>query len=313
MRLRGGSSWAFMGPINFKANEPVPVAKSVGRLPSWLSPLSFTPVAEPAPAAVGGLAYWLSPLLFTPIEEPLPVAENAGGLASWLSPLMGARSDSTTRSDAEEEAATSVVSDDAGEELVSGGGVAKGDTQGEESNVAAVSYASYCTASIIIEAPPQTVFDAATAYEDYPQWTGGCTQAKVVSRQMTNSLAREVDFTMGAFGITSQNIMQYEYDSPRRMKWNVVKGSVKELVGEYFFTPLPGGRTEVVYKLKVDPGVPMPKMIRDATSKVVASAALSDLKKWVERQSSDVPLPDASGAAPPEAHHAAAFRELFPV
>jgi ribosome-associated toxin RatA of RatAB toxin-antitoxin module len=270
-------------------------------MPSWLSPLSFTHVAEPAPATkrVGGLASWISPLLFTTIEEPLPVAENAGVLASWLSPLMGARSD------LEEEESTSAVSDDTREELEAD------DTKGDSPWVSSVQ------SSIIIDAPPQAVFDAATAYEEYPQWTGGCTQAKVVSRQ-TNSLAREVDFTMGAFGVTSQNIMQYEYDSPHRMKWNVVKGSVRKLVGEYFFTALPGGRTEVVYKLKVDPGVPMPKILRDATAKVVASAALSDLKRWVERQSSDVALPAASGASPLEVHHeaggaapAAAFRELF--
>ncbi|KAJ1493640.1 hypothetical protein T484DRAFT_1928998 [Baffinella frigidus] len=277
MRLRGGSSWAFLSPINF-GTEPVPVKKSVSRVPSWLSPLSFGAVEEPAPV------------------------ENVSGLASWLSPLMGAWNDEEESSMVKEE--ETISSPMKSEEI-----------EAEEKKEAAPSTIASVESSIIIDAPPLDVFTAASSYEDYPRWAGGVSEAKVVSRQMTTSLAREVDFTMGAFGITSQNIMQYEYDAPRRMKWVVTKGSVKELVGEYNFKPLPGGRTEVVYKLKVDPGVPMPRMLRDASSKAVACAALGDLKKWVERAPSLVDASDGALAGAPneEVHHDAAFREMVPI
>ena len=38
---------------------------------------------------------------------------------------------------------------------------------------------------------------------------------------------------------------------------------------------------QVVYKVRVDPGFPMPRMIRRATSRAVANAALHELKAWV--------------------------------
>jgi hypothetical protein len=55
-------------------------------------------------------------------------------------------------------------------------------------------------------------------------------------------------------------------------------------------------------------------MLRIASSKAVAAAALSDLKKWCEKSVRDVQADDHDAAAPlSEPHHAPAFRELVPI
>jgi hypothetical protein len=47
-------------------------------------------------------------------------------------------------------------------------------------------------------------------------------------------------------------------------------GSVKALVGSYSFAPLDGGkRTRVTYQLSLDPGFPIPGMIKRATTKLI--------------------------------------------
>jgi len=241
----------------------------------------------------GNLASFLAPITsFGFAETPAPAVESAGGLASWL-PFWSDSEDEDLSMHSEE--AESSADD-------------KKDVRQESSTAASVE------STIVINAPLRVVFDAATNYEDYPRWTAGCSNAKVLSRRTGSGLAKQVDFTMGAFGITSQNIMQYDYDVPRRMSWTVTKGSVKELHGVYEFKELSGGRTEVLYKLRVDPGVPMPKMLRIASSKAVAAAALSDLKKWCEKSVRDVQADDHDAAAPlSEPHHAPAFRELVPI
>ena len=59
------------------------------------------------------------------------------------------------------------------------------------------------------------------------------------------------------------------------MSWKAVAGSVKALDG--------CKRTWVTYKLALDPGFSIPSMIKKASTKLIVSTALSDLRKYTEK------------------------------
>jgi len=71
---------------------------------------------------------------------------------------------------------------------------------------------------------------------------------------------------------------------PEKLAWRAIAGSVKALVGYYSFEALDGGkRTRVTYKLALDPGFPIPGMIKKASTKLIVSTALNDLRKHIEK------------------------------
>eukprot|EP00288_Rhodomonas_lens_P001350 CAMPEP_0177722400 /NCGR_PEP_ID=MMETSP0484_2-20121128/17660_1 /TAXON_ID=354590 /ORGANISM="Rhodomonas lens, Strain RHODO" /LENGTH=229 /DNA_ID=CAMNT_0019234769 /DNA_START=89 /DNA_END=778 /DNA_ORIENTATION=- len=135
--------------------------------------------------------------------------------------------------------------------------------------------------TIEINATPEECFQIATGYEEYPKWAGSIESVEIVKRR-ADGLASQVDFKMGMFGINVKNLFQYSYDRPHRMDWIVVRGSVKELIGSYQFHPIGPEQTRVKYDLMVDPGFPMPRPIRQATSRAICNAALSELKRYTE-------------------------------
>mmetsp|Transcript_25569 Transcript_25569/g.51996 ORF Transcript_25569/g.51996 Transcript_25569/m.51996 type:complete len:285 (-) Transcript_25569:600-1454(-) len=136
--------------------------------------------------------------------------------------------------------------------------------------------------SIVIEASAEECFAAASNFEDYPKWS----PAKTVSvrERSKDGLGTVVIFVMGIFGMTTTNTMAYKYDRPHKMNWHVTEGGIKELIGQYDFHQITPDRTRVVYHLKVEPGFPFPEVLKRATSRAVATAALHDLKRWTERQ-----------------------------
>eukprot|EP00286_Rhodomonas_abbreviata_P010261 CAMPEP_0181326864 /NCGR_PEP_ID=MMETSP1101-20121128/21754_1 /TAXON_ID=46948 /ORGANISM="Rhodomonas abbreviata, Strain Caron Lab Isolate" /LENGTH=286 /DNA_ID=CAMNT_0023435403 /DNA_START=68 /DNA_END=928 /DNA_ORIENTATION=- len=135
--------------------------------------------------------------------------------------------------------------------------------------------------TIEVDATPEEVFAVATNFLDYPKWAGGCQTAKILKDGP--DAPELVVFDMGMFGMSMANTMQYKYEKPSRMTWTVTQGGVKDLLGIYEFKALANGRTQVTYKLRVDPGFPVPKMLRTAASKTIASQALKELKRYTEK------------------------------
>lgn len=135
---------------------------------------------------------------------------------------------------------------------------------------------------IVIEASAEECFAAASNFEDYPKWAGAAKKVTVKERQ-ADGLGTLVDFVMGIFGMKTVNTMAYKYNRPHKMNWHITEGGIKELVGTYDFIQITPERTRVIYNLYVEPGFPFPELLKKATSRAVAHAALADLKKWTER------------------------------
>ena len=141
---------------------------------------------------------------------------------------------------------------------------------------------------IMIEASVEECFSSATGFEQYPKWAGGIQGLTILEREAKSGIGTLVDWDMGLFGISTRNTMRYKYEMPKAgravMDWHVTEGGVRKLVGRYEFVAVGPSQTKVVYNLLVEPGFPLPDMIKRATQRTIARSALQELKRYTERQ-----------------------------
>ena len=134
-----------------------------------------------------------------------------------------------------------------------------------------------------IDATPAQCYQVAAKLDDYPKWVASLQSVEVLAAD-TDGLARQAKFAVGAFGRTLDYTLEYTHKVPEKLAWQAIAGSVKALVGSYSFEALDGGkRTRVTYKLALDPGFPIPGMIKKASTKLIVSTALNDLRKHIEK------------------------------
>ena len=75
-----------------------------------------------------------------------------------------------------------------------------------------------------------------------------------------------------------------------------VAGSVKELIGSYEFERVGDSQTRIRYQLAIDPGFPLPGMVKQASAKLIVSTALNELRKHTEKDATRTMLRDVIGA-----------------
>jgi uncharacterized membrane protein len=135
--------------------------------------------------------------------------------------------------------------------------------------------------NIDINAPAQKIFEVATDLESYPEWNANIKRVEVKARTedgLPSEVWMEVDAKLKVISYT----IGYDYtNAPESFSWSLIEGEVKELEGSYKFDEF-DDVTEVAYEMKVDPGFPIPKLLKRQAEKQIARGALEDLKKRVE-------------------------------
>ena len=135
--------------------------------------------------------------------------------------------------------------------------------------------------NIDIEASAEEIFDVVTDFESYPEWNPNIKQVEV-KKTDSEDRAVEVWFEVDAKLKVVKYTLQYDYsEAPEGVSWDLLEGDVKELRGSYAFDEFED-LTEVAYETTIDPGFPVPGMIKRQAQKQIAKAALEDLKKRVE-------------------------------
>ena len=135
--------------------------------------------------------------------------------------------------------------------------------------------------SIDIQATPDEVFQVATRFEKYPEWTNVNT-VKILERGR-DGLGKLVNLECAPLlGRPMWHTLCYTYERPQMMRWYATAGTLKELVGSYEFRQLSGGRTRVVYKLHMELGFYLPSVIKTSTMSLIATSALNSLKRYTE-------------------------------
>lgn len=135
--------------------------------------------------------------------------------------------------------------------------------------------------TIDVKAPAERIFEVATDFESYPQWSSSIKEVRVEERDgegratkvwmRVDAKLREVTYTLG-----------YDYsDAPASFSWELIDGDLKALSGRYSFDGF-GDVTEVTYEMEVDPGFPIPGFLKKQAERQIARSALEELKKRVE-------------------------------
>jgi uncharacterized membrane protein len=136
--------------------------------------------------------------------------------------------------------------------------------------------------SIEVSAEAQHVFEVALDLEAYPEWANAVKQVDILEEDefgrpvrvafVTDAMVKEISYTL-----------DYSYDLDNGFSWSAEPGAdIRAMDGSYEFNELPGGGTEVVYALRVDPAFTLPGFLRRQAEKYLVTVALRGLKKRAE-------------------------------
>jgi len=149
--------------------------------------------------------------------------------------------------------------------------------------------ADQTTSSIVVDAPAAAVMAVIADFGSYPVWAKGVTTSDVVSSFEEGSSedprgrAREVFFALDVSPIKDEYTLAYEWDGDAQVTWTLVEGKMlRALDGAYVLREVPGGSTEVTYRLALDVAIPMIGLIKRKGEKILIDTALKGLKQRVE-------------------------------
>jgi uncharacterized protein YndB with AHSA1/START domain len=138
--------------------------------------------------------------------------------------------------------------------------------------------------SIVIDAPPDTVFAAVSDFDGYARWVSDLKSVRVIERDAAGR-GLEVEFRAAAFGRSARYTLRYDYTrAPEELSWYQVEGDVTAtMAGRYRLERATGG-TRVTYDLEVELAVPIPAFVKARAAQRIQADALTELKAWVERR-----------------------------
>jgi ribosome-associated toxin RatA of RatAB toxin-antitoxin module len=135
--------------------------------------------------------------------------------------------------------------------------------------------------SIDVKATAEEVFEVATDFEAYPEWNANIKRAEIKETD-DEGRATRVFYEVDAKVKTLTYTLEYDYsNAPDSFSWDLVEGTVKHLSGSYVFDEF-DDVTEVQYETRIDPGFPLPGLLKRQAEKQIVKGALADLKKRVE-------------------------------
>jgi ribosome-associated toxin RatA of RatAB toxin-antitoxin module len=135
--------------------------------------------------------------------------------------------------------------------------------------------------SIDIEASADEIFEVATDFASYPEWNPDIKKVEITETD-EDGRAAKVFYEVDARLKTVRYTLAYDYSgAPEAYAWDLVDGDVKALTGSYTFDEF-DDVTEVTYELTLDPGFPVPGILRRQGENQIKKSALEGLKARVE-------------------------------
>ena len=144
--------------------------------------------------------------------------------------------------------------------------------------------ADQATERTTIAAAPERCFEAAIAFERYPDWARDIKQATVDERD-DEGRGVQVTYRAAAMGRSTSYTLRYDYSgAPERLSWELVRGDImRRLDGTYVFAAARNGAaTDVTYHLTVELIVPLPGFVKRRAESRIMHTALRELKQYVE-------------------------------
>jgi uncharacterized membrane protein len=123
--------------------------------------------------------------------------------------------------------------------------------------------ADSATETVVIDAPPERVWEIAADFERYPEWVRDVKDVVVRSRDEQNRPS-EVEYRASALGRSTHYTLVYDYSqAPDVLAWKMVKGDIqRSMEGGYHLRGTSDGGTEVRYDLVVELAAPLPGFVK---------------------------------------------------
>jgi coenzyme Q-binding protein COQ10 len=133
--------------------------------------------------------------------------------------------------------------------------------------------------SIVINAPPEKLFDIITQYDKYPEFLSEVKKIRVLERKGTEvKVQYEVDIIK-----TIRYTILVKEERPKRMSWTFVEGEVmKDNKGSWVLEPEGEGRTKATYTAELALGPLVPKAIVNALTETSLPKMLDAFKRRAE-------------------------------
>lgn len=134
--------------------------------------------------------------------------------------------------------------------------------------------------SIVVNAPPEKVFDTIINYDRYPEWLTEVKKIRTSDRKGNEvKVHYEVDFKIKTIRYT---ILAKE-ERPQRMSWTFVEGEVmKDNKGSWLLEPEGEGKTKITYSVEVTVGPLVPKSVLNTLVDQSLPKMLEAVKRRVE-------------------------------
>lgn len=135
--------------------------------------------------------------------------------------------------------------------------------------------------SITVDADPDAVMEVIADFAAYPEWQAEVTSAEVLETD-ADGWGTRARFVIKAGPITTSVVLDYTY-AEDALRWQLSSGEgLRRNDGEYTLRDLGDGRTEVHYRLELEPTVSVPGLIRRRVARGIVDGALGAMKRRVE-------------------------------
>ena len=144
------------------------------------------------------------------------------------------------------------------------------------------------SASEVINAPIEKVYEIAADVESSPKWQPEIKDAEVLKKDKDgNQILVRTKADAKVKVMTSE--IEFSYDAPNGLSWKQVKGDSKSLVGSWELEDLGDGTTKATYSMTVDLGRALSLVIRGPIVDVLRGQLVDSmpgkLKAYVEANS----------------------------
>jgi ribosome-associated toxin RatA of RatAB toxin-antitoxin module len=116
------------------------------------------------------------------------------------------------------------------------------------------------SASTVIEAPIEKVYEVAADVGSSPRWQPEIKRAEVLERDGDEQVLVETE--TDAKVRTLKSTLRFTYDPPHGLRWRQESGDLKSVEGSWSFEDLGDSRTEATYEMTVDLGRMLGMVIR---------------------------------------------------
>jgi len=133
--------------------------------------------------------------------------------------------------------------------------------------------------SIVINAPPEKVFDVVAGYEKYPEF-----MAEVKEVRTSNRKGNQVDvhYKVDLMKSIKYSLRMTE-ERPSKVTWSFIEGEfMKDNKGSWLLEPAGEGQTKATYSIEMALGPLVPKTIVNAMVDTQLPKMLESVKKRAE-------------------------------